>query len=398
MPGPYGVTDAGFNAKSLSVIQDEINAALRSGISPTLNLSSRSLLGQLVGVFASQQRQLWEAAQAVYAAHDPNQATGDGLTGTAAITGSDRLPATASTARMTITLAAGTYGIGTLQVNKANDTTVVFANTAEITTAGATLTDQLFECLTTGPTVAPQNTLTAIFSPVVGFSAPNNPDDATEGTNVETDAELRIRRQASLQRRGSSNVNAIRADILAVAGVEFCTVLENDTDAVDGNGLAAHSIWVVALGGDNDAIAQAIFDTKGGGTGTNGAVSVAIIDDAGNPHTIRFSRPTDIAITTDVTADYLTDAFVDDAAAEAAIAAAIMAEAATAQGVGRDVVTTRYIKAIMAIEGITDCTVQWSSIPFPAPSAANHVIGAFERAVLVEAQIFSVVTAVTSEP
>lgn len=374
---PYGLSAAGFSAKPLSVIQEEINEALRAGISPTLNLSSRSLLGQFVGCVASQIRQVWEATQAVYASMDPNQATGDALTARAELTGTQRDPATASTALMTITLAAGTYPVGTLKVNVINDPTKVFANTAEITTAGATLTNQLFECLTTGPVVAPAGTLTEITTPVVGFSAPTNPDDAVVGSNVETDSALRERRHVSVQKAGASNVDAIRAELLELDDVIYASVLENDTDVTDANGIPPHSIWALVLGGLDEDIARVIFTEKAAGPGMKGAEVVVVTDASGNDHDIKFDRPDEVAIKFSGSFDYLETAWESPTAAEDAVKAAILAELETAQGVGRDVIHARYVKAVMAVTGAIDIALGQAKLP-DIVTENNIVIDPFE--------------------
>lgn len=381
---PYGVLPTGFEAKPLSVIESEMKQGFLDNISNKLNLAATSLLGQLIGVTASQARQLWEALQAVYASRDPRQAVGDAFAAILALTGDSFLPAAPSTANMTITLAAGTYAVGLLKVNVAGDSTKVFANKFEITTAGATLTDQVFECLVNGPTVANQNTLTEITNPVAGFSAPTNPAAADVGRDQETVAAARLRRLFGLARKGSSNADAVRADLSNednVPGVDFVSVLENDTDTTDGNGLPPHSIRAVVLGGDDEDIAWTIFTSKAGGIATSGTETVTVTDASGNDHDIHFSRPATVGIKFDVVFYYLSTAYENEAAAELAVAEALVAAFEANQSVGRDVVLTQYIKALMALDGAVDLELQVAKLADPLAST-NVVIGALELATL----------------
>jgi hypothetical protein len=353
-------------------------------ISNKLNLAATSLLGQLIGVTSSQARQLWEALQAVYASRDPRQATGDAFAAILALTGDSFLPAAPSTADMTITLAAGTYAVGLLKVNVAGDATKVFANKFEIVTAGTTLTDQVFECLTNGPTVANANTLTEITNPVVGFSAPTNPAAADVGRDQETVAAARIRRLFGLARKGSSSVDAVRADLANednVPGVDFVSVLENDTDTTDADGLPPHSIRAVVLGGTDADIARTIFASKAGGIATSGGVTVVVTDASGNDHDINFSRPTTVGIKFSGSFDYQEGAYEDDTAAEDALKAALLAAFEEYQAVGRDVIHARYVKAIMALDGAIDIALGVAKLP-DSPGTANITIGALELATL----------------
>lgn len=373
----YGVLTTGFEAKPLDVIETEMKEGLRAAISPTLNLGSRSLLGQFVSVVASQLRQLWEAGQVQYASVDPAQATGDALTSRAELTGTERDAASKSQAYMTITLTAGTYAAGLLKVNVTGDTTKVFENAEEITTAGATLTDQLFLCTQTGPISAPSGTLVNITTPVAGFSAPNNPASAILGTDVEEDSDLRQRREDQLQIGGSSNVDAIRANLLDNDNVTFATVLENDTDTTDSNGVPPYSIAPVVLGGSDDEVAELIFAKKAAGPPSYGSTTVVVNDAAGNPHNINFTRPTPISFGISFVGTYVEDDYETAAAAEEAVEAAIAAYAAEVQTVGLDVVLAKYAGVCIQVDGIVDGITQ---IYDGTLLSTNLVVGPFEYA------------------
>jgi len=155
---------------------------------------------------------------------------------------------------------------------------------------------QLMESVSTGPVVGFANTITDIVTQISGWNSAWNPLDATLGEDEETDSALRLRRAQSVATAGAGTVEAIRAAILAVGGVTAAFVLENTGDVVDGNGLPAHSVEVVVLGGTTADLAAEIWATKGGGIYSNGDVASNVIDSQGFTQTVRFSRPTPVDI------------------------------------------------------------------------------------------------------
>lgn len=360
--------------------------AARARISPTLNLSETSLLGQLFFQAATQLRQLWEAAQAIYASRDPSQAVDDALDTIGELRGVPRNPARASTAEMTITLAAGTYLAGSLVVNKINDATVRFSNDADITTAGATLVGVPFTATTTGPLDAPAGTLTVIANPVAGFSAPTNPAAAVIGADRETNAAYRLRQEAELQLVGSSSTNAIRADLLQVPGVTYVGVLENDTDVTDANGLPPHSVEALVLGGTDVAVAEAVYAAKAAGIRAYGTDSEVVTDSSGNDHTIGFSRPVSVGVKFSGSFDYLETAWIDEDAAETAVKDAILAAFTEHQGVGRDVIHARYVAAVMSVPGAINIALGQAKLP-DSVTENDIVIGPRELATLSASDI-----------
>ena len=111
----------------------------------------------------------------------------------------------------------------------------------------------------------------------------------------ETDASARNRLRRALLSRGVFTLDAMDAAIRAVPGVTHVKIRENDTDdAVDG--IPAHTVAALVASGSAGAIAQAIFQTKPPGVGTAGTLSRQVTDEDGVSHTIRFSRPTQLAI------------------------------------------------------------------------------------------------------
>lgn len=80
------------------------------------------------------------------------------------------------------------------------------------------------------PIAAPINTLVEILTPISGWNSINNPKAGVTGRLIETDSELRIRRNNSIRLLGAGTVESIRARLLQqVAGVSSAFIFENRT-------------------------------------------------------------------------------------------------------------------------------------------------------------------------
>lgn len=86
-----GVTPSGFVVRTEDEIFDDLAAEARATIAPTLNTSPDSVFGQIAGIVASKQAELWEVLQAVYGGLSEN-GSGAALDRIAALTGTFRKP------------------------------------------------------------------------------------------------------------------------------------------------------------------------------------------------------------------------------------------------------------------------------------------------------------------
>lgn len=84
--------------------------------------------------------------------------------------------------------------------------------------------------------------------------------------------------------------------IANVSGVTRHKLYENDIGAVNSDGISAYSIVAIVDGGHVVEIAQTIRGKKGQGVATYGSTTVTVPDKYENPHSISFSRSTDVPI------------------------------------------------------------------------------------------------------
>jgi uncharacterized phage protein gp47/JayE len=306
----YGVTPEGFKTKRLPQLLAELNAAVKAIFGQNFNVSTESPDGQINGVISESNANLYEIAEEGYNAFNPSAATGTTLSNLVQLNGIRRQAATPSQVQLSIGGTPTTViPVGSLV--STSDTGISFSTSVEAIIAGGGTVEVIATAVETGPLEATAGTITVIDSPVTGWGNVTNTSDAIIGTNEETDADLRARREQSIARDAQSIIDSIFAEILAVPAVTQLTVLENDTGVVDGKGLPPHSIYAIAVGGPDAAIAEAIFLKKPAGITSFGTTTIAVNDDQGIPHDINFSRPTEITIYVEVNLTTFTNYPVD---------------------------------------------------------------------------------------
>ncbi len=389
-----GITPSGLEIKTLTEIEGEQQDALRANISPTLNLSSTSIIGEHVGITSSHLSELWDAMMAIWQSWDITTAKDAALDRLAALTGTVRREALPSTVLMTLDLDAGTYPAGSLVVNLVGDGSVRFSNAEEIVllSDNPSLAGQLFESEEVGPVQAAAGQLTVISTPVVGFNSATNPNDAVAGSFRETNQELRRRQAEELARPGSATVDAIRADVLQVPGVTFATVIENDTDSTV-DGIPPHAFETLVIGGAAEDIAQAIFLTKPAGIRAYGQTTEGVTDSQGNGHLVGFTRPTDLNVWVIVELKYMGGQYIGNSA----VAQAINDWGDQNLSPGHDVLYSRLLQIVMSLPGVVDAELSIGTSD-PPTMPTNVVVGVREIARLDVSRILVASVPVSGVP
>lgn len=366
------LTTEGFERPLQADLAASIAADQRGTISAQLDVSESSVVGNLNNIESDRLALAYEALEEAVVMLDPDNATGERLVSLALLTGTERRAAQPGSVTVTCTLTASTvFGAEELVVHAVNDPTNRWFNrdVVETTTAGDYEITFLSE-VSGVDAVAAAGTLTVIASPVAGFSAATNAEDATPGRDLESIEELRARREQELALGGSGTVDAIRADVLQIDGVIECLVEENVLDTTVGD-LTAHSIRVVVWDGDpgvvaDDDIAQAIFGTAPAGIVLIGTESGIATRSDGSTTTRAFERAEVVDIY--VSADIESATGVSSAAVKAAIAAAMP------NLIGGDVKYNR-ISAAVFIDGVDDfTTLTIGTAPSPV-GTSNIAIG-----------------------
>lgn len=287
-----GLTPQGFQPKPVEQARDEIADQLRAQIDGSLNLGPDSVFGHLIGIVAEQLGLTWDAGLGIYRAAYPDSASGEALDQVASITGVVRLAATRSRADAIATGTPGTV-LPAGRVVSVDGTGARFRSLGEVTIGAGGTAPLVLEAEETGPIFAASGSLTKIETPVSGWDSVTNPLDAVVGRRMETDPELRLRREQLLRATGTGTIEALRAGLLEprIPGALQCRVFENVTLVADSDGLPGKAFEAVVEGGDDQAIRDAIWQLKPAGILSHGEVSGTVNDSLGFPHTIKFSRP-----------------------------------------------------------------------------------------------------------
>lgn len=143
------------------------------------------------------------------------------------------------------------------------------------------------------------NTITILQSPILGWLGVTNPFSAVVGNNTQTDDELRVFYKRAKLSDGSGSYDNMYSQLTSLDGVKFVTITENKLGDDTGT-LPAHTFAVVILGGDEDEIANAIFNNRPIGINDYGDESVTVVDINGNPNIVNFSRPDLIPIRVEI--------------------------------------------------------------------------------------------------
>lgn len=163
-----------------------------------------------------------------------------------------------------------------------------------------------FENIVNGPIPCPANNLNIIYQAIPGWDTINNPAPGIAGQNVETAAAFRVRRQQSVALNAHGSLPSIYSAVFDLPNVIDVFAYENDSDSIITVGATAvslvpHSLYVAVVGGDDDAVANAIWTKKDVGCDYNGNTSVVVTDPSGySPplptYTVKFERPTALPI------------------------------------------------------------------------------------------------------
>ncbi len=375
-----GLLSTGFKRKRLDQLLSELNAEMKAVFGDNLNLDPQSPDGQVNGVIAESQANLWEIAEAVHNAYNPSAATGASLSNLVQLNGITRKPATFSNAIINVTGTDGTI-VTAGSLISTSDTKAQFVVDADITIAAGTGSGTATASVS-GTVNAFAGTLTVIDTPITGWDTVTNPSDATIGDDEETDAELRIRRNKSFGSGSVAQIESLLAEILNIPTVLDAFIYENDTTAVDALGIPPHSFSAVVEGATDSEVAQAIFNKKPIGIGTDGNVTVNVLDSQNVPHAIKFRRPTliNIFIEVDITplSDYPGDGDTQVKQAIVDFANGLLIEGKR-YGVSDDVIYSELYIPINSVSGVQVNSLKVDTVT-PPVATSNVVINEFEKA------------------
>jgi len=355
----------------------ETKSKTAEAFGPEANTAESTPLGAILRVGAYFFAQLWEGVEDVYNSGYKNTAAGVQLEKLGPYVGVRKTQAQRATGILTITGTSGFEVAAGFRV--ATGAGIIFETTAAVRLAGGTgaAMIQALEAGTAGN--VPAGTITTIVNPSADVTAISNAAETSGGREKETDEEFRSKWDKSVAGGGSATVDAIRSAVLRVSGVRAATVFENNTMTPTSEGQPGKSYQTFVLGGEPQAIGEAIFSRGAGGIETYGTESVTVTDLSGRTHSVMYSPAVVVRvygrITVSKNASYPADGdvrirsvlvrFVGGEDADGTIYAGL--------SMGDDVIYTRLIAAMYAVPGVDDVALELSTDGVTFAPANNSI-------------------------
>jgi len=287
-----------------------------------INVASNSPDGQAVNIYALSKMDILNLCVAIYNSMDPDQAVGVSLDRIAQISGLTRKPGTYTQVDIDVVTnqSVNLNGLDTstpFTIQDSNGNLFYLITSASLSSGTTSLS---FQSAAIGFIQVLANTLTTAVTIVAGVVSVNNPAVPTQvGTNQETDANFRLRRQASTAFPAQSSLKALFSGLNSLVGVTEAVVYENTTNAVDADGIPAHGIWVVMDGGTNAEIGETIYTYRNLGIPMKGAETYVVTQIDSSTITMQYDNVVNEDLYLEATLVSLTGSAIDRTAIKAAL-------------------------------------------------------------------------------
>lgn len=301
VPAPT-LTATGFVAPAQSLVLAGVLADFNAAFGGNMNLQLSTPQGQLASSLAAIIGDAYDAFCSLANSQDPAYASGRAQDAIARIYFLERTPAEPTVVEGLCTgLAGTTIPLNALAISNDGN---IYACTGSGPISDAGNVTLSFACQTEGPIACPAGALNQIYQAIPGWDAISNPTDGVIGNDVESRYDFEARRAASVAINSRGSLSAIEGAVLAVPNVLDAYSTENATNApivVGGVSVAANSIYVSVSGGDDDAVAAAIWSKKAPGCSYNGNTTVTVEDDNSGyspplpTYDVKFERPNSLS-------------------------------------------------------------------------------------------------------
>lgn len=340
----------------LTGVQADQNSAFGGNLNPALETPQGQLATSQTAVISNAYAALAEFVQQV----NPDTADGFMQDAIARIYFLDRSPGAPTAVLCDCT---GLFGTVIPVGAQAQDTSGnrYVCTEATVIPVGGTASNVPFANIENGPIPCPSNTLTTIYQAIPGWDTINNPSGGVLGRFVETRTEFEFRRRQSVALNARGSLSSIYAAVFEVPGVLDVYATENVTNAPLPFGstayvLAPHSLYVAVVGGEAEAIAQAIWRKKDVGCNMNGNTTVTVEDDSGySPPvptydiTFEIPPPLPIFFKVELAASDDLPSNIVDLVKDAIVAAFNGADGSTRVRIGSLILASKFVAPVSAI-------------------------------------------------
>lgn len=292
------ISNTGLVIERLDAILTRLSQSMRDIYGQDINLNADTQDGQFIGILSQGVADFNEVLAGVYAMSDPTTAIGRWLDIQLKYAGLERNRATFSYLNdVQFTVVNNTIIPDGYTLTDENGTEWTTTNTA--TSTGTSLVMQLRSVEVGAFHLAPGKPLTPK-TIVLGVQAVTTTSDSVLGKTQESDAEALARFLRSYTINNLDEREGLEGALLALTDVRDAKVHENYTNATDANGVEAHSINPVVIGGVDADIALQILKKKAVGCGLQGSQIVTVFYE-GLDRIVKFDRSTAVDIDVKIT-------------------------------------------------------------------------------------------------
>ena len=372
--------ETGFSADSTSTIRQSIVddwTAVFDDENATLNTSSESPAGQIIDSLSV--LVTGKDSEFLSLANQFNPLTASGIFQDAlgAIYFLTRKVATSTVVSCTCTGTQGTI-IPAQSIIKTTDGVKLYSLGAATIGADGTVEVE-FAAQEPGAIDIGAHTATQIITVIPHWDTVDNAAAGVPGSLIENRADFEKRRFNSVAANAHGSAAALQGAVYQVENVLDCLVLENKTDSTvtkQGVSLISHSVAVCVYGGEDDDIAETIYNKLDAGCGTNGNTDISFTSSDGVVNNYKIVRPipTPVYISVTINKTSQTPATVTQDIKNAIINDANgqdVNSGNTRCGMGQTIYASRFTVAIVKSAGVNDLESVY--IGLTASPAGNSV-------------------------
>lgn len=351
---PVQILPQGIVAPTTQEVIDGLWQLMKGCFGENINTSMDTPQGQLVTTLSSVITDERNFMINLLNSFDPRYASGQMQDALGYIYFMQRKQATPSVAELTFNGLSGVVIPANYQVS--DDRGLFWSTSEEVVINESGVAVVKANCLTTGAIDAPVGVINRLTKSISGLDSVSNRTAGIPGRNAESRQEFEYRRSESVAKNAKNTNSATYGAVANLKGVIDCYVVDNPSDVTIQVGktkysLIRNSIAVSVVGGDNEEIAQQILTKAGTGCSFVGNTTVTYEDKENFPYmppkyTVKFIRPTDIAVTFTITVEDKTQLTHQ---AKQAIIKAITEEFTTGRGkgqIGKRLIASDYVCSV----------------------------------------------------
>lgn len=314
----------GLVTQTLEEITEDITSKFKSIYGEDINIEQNSPDGQLINIWAQEKKDLLDLITQYYNNLDPDRVIGIPQQILYKLNGLTINAYTYSYVYINVTITAPVTLQGLDDNIESSDATGytardengnrwILATTVSFESPGTYLLN--FRAADLGSITALPNTINVMETILAGVSGVNNPaGNYITGNTGETSAQFRRRRNQAMAVPSQGFDESTQSQMLNLPNVTECKVYDNRSDNVV-NGIPAHGIWVIVIGGTPDEIGRVIYNNLPPGIPMKGSQKVVVPKINGDTVTILYDVGSPVPLytratiknfsSTDIDTDYI---------------------------------------------------------------------------------------------